>query len=295
MDLLTFLKPKNDLESQAGDTEINQPFVPDSMWIKCPKCNTLLLESDLAENMRVCTKCGHHFRLSARERIRLVADSGTFREMYADLTAKNFLNFPEYNRKLKNSHIKSGEDESVVTGVAKIGGIETALCVMEPDFMMGSMGTATGEKITRTFEYATENSLPVVVFALSGEARMQEGTMSLMQMAKTSGAVKLHSDAGLLYITVLTDPTTGGVTASFAMQGDIILSEPDALIGFAGPRVIEQTIRQKLPKGFQTAEFLLEKGFVDAVVPRKKIKSTLISLLNLHHYTASEVKTDDGI
>ncbi len=295
MDLLTFLKPKNDLEAASGDAEANHPFVPDSMWMKCPKCNALLLESDLEENLKVCTKCGHHFRLSARERIEILADTGTFSEMNSDITAKNVLNFPDYSRKLKNSRLNSGENESVVTGSAKIGGIETVLCAMDPNFIMGSMGSATGEKITRAFEYATLNSLPVIVCTVSGGARMQEGILSLMQMAKTSGAVKLHSDAGLLYITVLTDPTTGGVTASFGMEGDIILSEPDALIGFAGPRVIEQTIRQKLPKGFQSAEFLLEKGFIDAIVHRKQLKSTIIDLLHLHHYSSEEVKSDDGI
>ena len=178
--------------------------------------------------------------------------------------------------------MQSGESESVICGTARIGGFPCGLCVMDSSFMMGSMGTVTGEKITRMFEYATEHGLPMVVFTVSGGARMQEGIMSLMQMAKTSGAVKRHSDAGLFYITVLTDPTTGGVTASFAMEGDIILAEPKALIGFAGPRVIEQTIRQRLPQGFQRSEFLQEKGFVDAVVSRKDMKDTLANLLSLH-------------
>ena len=202
--------------------------------------------------------------------------------MDADLVSENILDFPEYTRKLKTSKMSRGENESVICGTAEIEGSKTVLCVMDSSFMMGSMGTVTGEKITRAFEYATENNLPVIVFTVSGGARMQEGILSLMQMAKTSGAVKRHSDKGLLYITVLTDPTTGGVTASFAMEGDIILAEPKALIGFAGPRVIEQTIRQKLPKDFQTAEFLLEKGFVDAVVNRKDMKKTLSKLLKLH-------------
>lgn len=282
MDLFTFLKPKNELEGASADTELNRPFVPDSMWVKCPGCGAMLLMSDIEENDKICTKCGYHFRLAARERIALIADKDSFKEFDADLKSKNIIDFPDYNRKLKSAKLKSGENESVVTGRCTMGGYDTVLCVMEPGFMMGSMGTVTGEKITRAFEYATENMLPVVVCTVSGGARMHEGIMSLMQMAKTSGAVKRHSDAGLLYITVLTDPTTGGVTASFAMEGDIILSEPNALIAFAGPRVIEQTIRQKLPKGFQTSEFVLEKGFIDAVVNRKDLKVTLVRLLGLH-------------
>ncbi|HIQ79998.1 MAG TPA: acetyl-CoA carboxylase carboxyltransferase subunit beta [Candidatus Scatavimonas merdigallinarum] len=279
-DIFTFLKPKNELEGEP--VEENRPYIPDAMWMKCPKCKTLLLASDMEETNKVCTKCGHHLRLSARERIALLADRDSFEEANGDMESKNILAFPEYDRKLKSSKLKSGENESVITGIARIGGIRTVLCVMESGFMMGSMGTVTGEKITRAFEYATKHSLPVVVCTASGGARMQEGILSLMQMAKTSAAVKRHSDQGLLYITVLTDPTTGGVTASFAMEGDVILAEPNALIGFAGPRVIEQTIRQKLPKDFQTAEFLLDKGFIDAVVKRKDLKMTIIKLLKLH-------------
>jgi acetyl-CoA carboxylase carboxyl transferase subunit beta len=242
----------------------------------------MLLAGDLKENKEVCSKCGHHFRMTARERIELVADEGTFTEINSDMESHDILNFPQYKTKLASAKQKSGEKESVVTGVCKIGGVDTVLCVMSPDFMMGSMGTVTGEKITRAFELATEQRLPVVVFTVSGGARMQEGILSLMQMAKTSGAVKKHSDAGLLYITVLTDPTTGGVTASFAMEGDIILSEPDALVAFAGPRVVEQTTHTKLPKGFQKAEFVLDKGFIDAVVERKDLRKTLSSLLKMH-------------
>lgn len=280
-DIFTFLKPKNELEGDVNE-EACKPHVPDAMWVKCPKCKNLLLAADMEENHKVCNKCGHHFRLSARERITLLADRDTFKETDAELESENILSFPNYEQKLISSRRSSGEKDSVVTGVCKIGGIDAVLCAMNPEFMMGSMGTVTGEKITRAFEYATENKLPVVVCTVSGGARMQEGILSLMQMAKTSAAVKKHSNCGLLYITVLTDPTTGGVTASFAMEGDIILSEPNALIGFAGPRVIEQTIRQKLPKDFQTAEFLLEKGFVDAVVPRKELKEAIVKLLKLH-------------
>lgn len=288
MDLFNFIKPKNELEASIENSEQNRPFVPDAMWVKCPGCNTLLLATDMQENLNVCTKCGHHFKMNARERIALLTDEDSFEELDKDLESKNILDFPSYDKKLEDAKSKSGEKESVVTGRALMDGIEVVLCVMNPAFIMGSMGTVTGEKITRAFEYATENGLPIVVCTVSGGARMQEGILSLMQMAKTSGAVKRHSDAGLLYITVLTDPTTGGVTASFAMEGDVIISEPNALVAFAGPRVIEQTIRQKLPKDFQTAEFVLEKGFIDAVVKREDLKKTLVKLLALHNYTAKE-------
>ena len=280
-DIFNFLKPKNELEGHEALSE-NKPYIPDELWVKCPVCKNVMLSSDLEENYKVCPKCSYHFRIPARQRIEMTVDEGTFSEFDADMMSANIIDFPEYTRKLKNAKINSGENESVITGICEIGGQKTVIAVMNSQFMMGSMGTVTGEKITRAFEYASENRLPVVVFTVSGGARMQEGILSLMQMAKTSGAVKLHSDKGFLYITVLTDPTTGGVTASFAMEGDIILSEPHALIGFAGPRVIEQTIRQKLPKDFQSAEFLLEKGFVDAVVERKDMKNTLAKLLKLH-------------
>ena len=289
-DIFNFLKPKNELEKQGEEVE-NRPYIPDELWVKCPVCKTPVLSSDLAENNKVCPKCGYHFRIGARQRIEMTADEGSFVEFDADMTSTNIIDFPDYTRKLKNAKLNSGENESVITGLARIGGCETVLAVMNSQFMMGSMGTVTGEKITRAFEYATEKSLPVVIFTVSGGARMQEGILSLMQMAKTSGAVKRHSDAGLLYITVLTDPTCGGVTASFAMEGDIIISEPKALIAFAGPRVIEQTIRQKLPKDFQTAEFVLEKGFIDAVVPRGEMREVLTKLLRLH---GSEVKTEEA-
>ncbi len=284
MDLFTFIKPKNELE-QGDDTTVNKPYVPDEMWVKCPDCGTLLLTTDIEENFHVCSKCNHHFRVGSRKRIDMVCDKDTFKELDADFVSKNIIDFPGYDEKLESSKRRSGEKDSVVCGTCKIDGIETVIISMTADFMMGSMGTVTGDKITRAFEYATENGLPVIAFTVSGGARMQEGILSLMQMAKTSGAVKLHSDAGLLYITVLTDPTSGGVTASFAMEGDIILAEPGALIAFAGPRVIEQTIRQKLPKDFQTAEFLQEKGFVDKVIDRRYLKETLSKLLKIHNYT----------
>lgn len=283
-DFFTFLKPKNELEKIPSEksTGIVKPYVPDALWVKCPDCKRLILATDLENNSRVCTCCKHHFRITARERIEMIADKDSFEELDGELVSKNIIGFPDYNRKLAAAKSRSGENESVITGVCTINGYRVVMFVMDPSFMMGSMGTVTGEKITRAFEYATENEMPVVAFTLSGGARMQEGILSLMQMAKTSGAVKRHSDAGLLYITVLTDPTTGGVTASFAMEGDIILSEPGALVAFAGPRVIEQTIRQKLPKDFQTAEFLQEKGFVDAVVDRREMKDTITKLLLIH-------------
>ena len=257
MDFFSFVKPKNELESTT-DAKQNVPFVPEEMWMKCPKCNTLLLTTDMEENLNVCTKSEHD----------------------GDLRSSNILGFPGYDQKLEKAREKA--NESVICGECLMDGVKTVLCVMESGFMMGSMGSVTGEKITRAFEYATENRLPVVVCTVSGGARMQEGILSLMQMAKTSGAVKRHSDAGLLYITVLTDPTTGGVTASFAMEGDIILAEPNTLVAFAGPRVIEQTMRQKLPKDFQTSEFVMQKGFIDAVVTRDKLKETVAKLLKMH-------------
>ena len=281
MDFFAFVKPKNELEGSAEKQE-NKPFVPEEMWVKCPSCNTLLLTTDMEENLHVCTHCEHHFRMSSKQRIALLADSDSFQEHDAQLQSTNLLGFPGYDEKLEKAKKKA--NESVRCGVCTIEGIRTVLCVMDADFMMGSMGTVTGEKITRAFEFATEERLPVVVCSVSGGARMQEGILSLMQMAKTSGAVKRHSDAGLLYITVLTDPTTGGVTASFAMEGDIILAEPNSLVAFAGPRVIEQTMRQKLPKDFQTAEFVLQKGFIDAVVSRDKLKETVARLLKMYGY-----------
>lgn len=277
-----FKKPLNTLEWFDRHTKNSQPDIPDEMCVSCPSCKSFLLNGELDERFHVCPKCGYHFRMNARQRIGMVADTDSFQEMDADLRTRNLLNFPGYDKKLWHAHLESAEKEGVVCGTAAIGGFSCCLFVMEPFFMMGSMGTVVGEKITRLFEYATEHSLPVVGYTVSGGARMQEGILSLMQMAKTSGAVKRHSDAGNLYVAVLTDPTTGGVTASFAMEADIILAEPKALIGFAGPRVIEQTIRQKLPPDFQRAEFLFEKGFLDDIVVRSKQKDYLANLLSLH-------------
>ena len=280
LDKMLFRKPKNELEGKK-DKRLDAT-VPDSMCIACPKCKKTLIKSDIPDHDSTCQFCGYHFRMNARQRINFIVDKGSFKELYKDMTAENPLDFPGYEKKIENAMLETAENEGVVCGMCTIDSSPCYIFVMEPSFMMGSMGTVVGEKITRLFEAATRDDMPVVGFTVSGGARMQEGILSLMQMAKVSGAVKKHSDAGGLYIVVLTDPTTGGVTASFAMEGDIILSEPNALVCFAGPRVIEQTIRQKLPPGFQRAEFLLEKGFIDEIVPRKKQKEYLSKLLKLH-------------
>ena len=277
-----FRKPKNDLETYSKFTKTAEPSIPEEMCVICPNCKTALFVSDLNENDNVCPKCDHHFRINARQRINIIFDENTFTELFSDMQSTNIIDFPDYEKKLKNASLESAEKEAVVCGFGKVDGLDSCAFVMDPYFMMGSMGSVVGEKITRLFEYALDKKLPVIGFTVSGGARMQEGILSLMQMAKTSGAIKKHSEAGLLYITVLTDPTTGGVTASFAMEGDIILAEPKALIGFAGPRVIEQTIGQKLPAGFQKAEFLLEKGFVDSIVSRDKQKAFLAQILAFH-------------
>ncbi len=280
MSFLNFRKPKNELES-GGRTAAPVHSDESEPEVTCPNCHKSLPVSRLWANLNTCP-CGHHFRISARQRIRLLTDKNSFREMDAQLQSDDPLGFSGYQAKLETARISSSETEAVLCGTAAIGGQKCCLFAMEPSFMMGSMGTVVGEKITRLFEYAAANRLPVIGCTVSGGARMQEGLLSLMQMAKTSGAVKRHSDAGLLYIVLMTDPTTGGVTASFAMEGDIILAEPGATIGFAGARVIEQTTRKALPKGFQTAEFLLEHGFVDAIVPRKDQRNVLKNLLKLH-------------
>ena len=269
-----FRSPQNELE-KGGSEEAG-------ITNTCPHCGALLPLSEQWENLNVCSACGYHFRIGPRERIAYLTDENTFLELDGNLKSKDFLKFPGYDQKLRNAKLASREKEGVVCGEAKICGEPCALFFMDPNFMIGSMGTVVGEKITRLFEYALARSLPVVGFTVSGGARMQEGILSLMQMAKTSGALRKHSDGGNFYLTVLTDPTTGGVTASFAMDGDIIMAEPGATVGFAGARVIEQTIRKKLPQGFQTAEFLLEHGVVDLIVPRSEQKETIATLLRLH-------------
>ncbi|MDR0999613.1 MAG: acetyl-CoA carboxylase, carboxyltransferase subunit beta [Clostridiales bacterium] len=274
---MIFLKPKNPLEGAKNiPTEVSEILVP------CPKCSKQPSQSELSDTLNVCPYCRHHFHVTARYRVDIVCDKGSFIELDKDMTSRNILDFPDYDKKLANALTLSRENESVITGTGKIYNYKTALFAMESHFMMGSMGVVTGEKVTRLFEHATKNHMPVIGFTVSGGARMQEGILSLMQMAKTSAAIKRHSDAGNLYIAVLTDPTTGGVTASFAMEADITAAEPFALIGFAGPRVIEQTIRSKLPDGFQRAEFLLDKGFVDTIVDRRRQKRFLAQLLKIH-------------
>lgn len=255
----------------------------DNIWIKCKACNEVVLRKDIEENQNVCPKCEMHLRKSGRARIDITIDKGTFVEYDSDLTSRNPLDFPDYEEKLKKATDNSGEKDAVITGEGKIDGNPSVICVMDSNFMMGSMGSVVGEKISRAIEKAIEKRLPVIIFCASGGARMQEGILSLMQMAKTSAALGRLSDAGLLYVSVLTDPTTGGVTASFAMLGDIILAEPKAQIGFAGRRVIEQTIKQTLPDEFQTAEFLQEKGFVDKIVKRSELKSVLAKILYIHN------------
>jgi len=263
-------------------TFTRRPEVPEGLLRKCNKCGGAIIAEDVKKDHYICPKCGGYFRVHARRRIEMITDEGSFEEWDSDLQGGNPLEYKGYEEKLKKLQEKTGLSEAVITGKAKIDGREAAIGVCDGRFLMASMGEAVGEKIARAVERATEERLPVILFACSGGARMQEGIVSLMQMAKTSAALKRHSDAGLLYISVLTDPTTGGVTASFAMLGDVILAEPKALIGFAGPRVIEQTIGQKLPDGFQRAEFLLEHGFLDAIVERPQMKETLSKILALH-------------
>lgn len=281
MALLNFLKPKNNLEeggrttapvqSDAGEPEKN-----------CPNCHKDIPLSKLWANQLVCP-CGYHFRMKARQRISMIVDKNSFCELFAGIKSANPLNFPGYRDKLETSKTASEEEDAVICGTATIGRQKCCIFVMESYFMMGSMGSAVGEKITSLFEYAMKHRLPVVGFTVSGGARMQEGLLSLMQMAKTSAAVKRHSDVGLLYVAVLTDPTTGGVTASFAMEADIILAEPGATVGFAGKRVIEQTTKQSLPKEFQSSEFVLAHGFIDKIVQRKDQRKTLAELIKMHH------------
>lgn len=281
MALINFLKPKNQLEEggrtsapiheDAGEPEKN-----------CPNCHKDIPLSRLWANDLVCA-CGYHFRMKARQRIKLITDKDSFHELFKAYKADNPLNFPGYKDKVETARVASSEEEAVICGTATIGKHKCCLFVMESYFMMGSMGSAVGEKITSLFEYALKHRLPVVGFTVSGGARMQEGLLSLMQMAKTSAAVKRHSDAGLLYIAVLTDPTTGGVTASFAMEADIILAEPGATVGFAGRRVIEQTTKKILPKEFQKSEFVLEHGFIDKIVSRQNQKKMLSLLLKMHN------------
>ncbi len=253
----------------------------ESLATSCPGCASAIAPDELEKNLHVCPECDHHFKMPYDERLASILD-GAWEEMDAGLVGDDPLRFPGYAKKLEANEAKTGMTEAVVCVLGEIGGHRCVVCVLDSRFMMGSMGVAVGEKITRAIEKATSERLPLIIFSASGGARMQEGIFSLMQMAKTSAAVARHDEAGLLFISVLTDPTTGGVTASFASLGDIIIAEPGALIGFAGPRVIEQTIRQQLPDGFQRAEYLQEHGFVDRIVKRHDMKAELTLLLALH-------------
>ncbi|MFW5677316.1 MAG: acetyl-CoA carboxylase, carboxyltransferase subunit beta, partial [Acetivibrio ethanolgignens] len=277
-----FKKTRSAFNKEEEKTLEKAPEVPEGLLKKCNVCKKAIFTEEVKRNDYICPSCGTYFRIHARTRVELLADERSFEEWSQGLETKNPLNYKGYEEKIKKAQEKTGLEEAVLCGRLAIEGRKAAVAVCDSRFIMASMGGVVGEKITRTIERATKERLPLIIFACSGGARMQEGMTSLMQMAKTAAALKRHSDAGLLYISVLTNPTTGGVTASFAMLGDVILAEPGALIGFAGPRVIEQTIGQKLPKGFQTAEFLLEHGFVDRLVERREQKAVLSRLLMLH-------------
>ncbi len=288
MPLMQFIDPQNPLEqggwtaAPVSKTVSAVPDIPEAEPERtCPGCQKGVKESFLKAHDMVCS-CGYHFRMRARDRVAMLVDSGSFQELFADMQTRDPLDFPGYQEKLTKARAASGEIEAVICGTAAIGAQPFCMFVMDAAFMMGSMGCVVGEKITALFEYAEEHALPVVGFTVSGGARMQEGLISLMQMAKTSAAVKRHSDAGLLYIAVLTDPTTGGVTASFAMEADIILAEPGATVGFAGARVVAQTTNQPLPDDFQTAEGVLAHGFIDRLVPRDEQRQLLDTLLTIH-------------
>lgn len=280
----TNAEDKNNSTHDSVEPSEKNNNIPDNLLYKCPRCQNVVFEEEFQALNRVCPKCNYHGRLTAKERIDLTLDIDSFIEFDANMKSKNPIDFPNYEEKQVALRQSTGLNDAVVTGVGTIKGIKTVVGIMDSHYMMASMGSVVGEKITRAIEYATQNNLPVILFTASGGARMQEGIVSLMQMAKTSGAVAKHGQSGNLYITVLTDPTTGGVTASFASLGDIILAEPKVLVGFAGRRVIEGTIKQRLPDEFQLAEFQLEKGFVDAIVERKKMRNTLAKILEIHNY-----------
>ncbi len=282
-DLFKVVKARFDDNSQAPVVE-NTVEIPEDLLFKCPRCSNVVYSEEFEGALKVCPKCGYHSRLTWSERLEMTVDKGSFREFDENMESLNPIGFPKYEEKVEQLQSKTGLKDAIVTGECTIRGYRCVLGIMDSHFMMASMGSVVGEKITRAFEYATEHKLPVVMFTASGGARMQEGIISLMQMAKTSGAVKRHSDAGGLYITVMTDPTTGGVTASFASLGDVILAEPKVLIGFAGRRVIQDTIRQRLPDDFQSAEFLQDCGFVDMIVERGMMRKRISNILKLHGF-----------
>ena len=279
MGIFSAKKTKNQYAKVTTKSKLTLDITESSQWKKCSKCNEIIYNEDLKNNLNVCPKCGNYFPLNAFERIELLIDERTFEEQDITLNSKDFLNFPMYKEKLEESIDKSRMLDAVISGSGKINGIGVNIAVMDFNFMGGSMGSVVGEKVTRILERSLNEKIPAIVVSSSGGARMQEGIVSLMQMAKTSGAVKKLNEAGIPFMSVPVNPTTGGVTASFAMLGDVIITEPDALIGFAGPRVIEQTINQKLPKGFQRAEFLLEHGMIDIISERKDLKETIFRVL----------------
>ena len=279
MGLFSSRKSKKKYATLTSKSKLTLDVVDDNKWQKCKRCNEIIYIEDLKNNLNICPKCGNYFRLTAFERIELLIDHGTFFEEDMTINSKNILDFSGYEEKLEVAREKSRMLDGVISGVGKINGIDVSIAAMEFNFMGGSMGSVVGEKITRALERGLEKKIPVVIVSSSGGARMQEGIVSLMQMAKTSGAVKRLNEAGIPFISVPVDPTTGGVTASFAMLGDVIVTEPNALIAFAGPRVIEQTVNQKLPKGFQRAEFLLEHGMVDVISERKDLKETIYRII----------------
>ena len=267
---------------QAVNKKQSNVDIPVGKWIKCDSCKEILYKDSLRDNLHICPNCGHYFRMHIGRRLELMIDEGTYTRFDLSLDTTNPLGLEDYPKKLKSLREKTGLEEAVSCGTGNINGEKVVICVMDSGFLMGSMGVVVGEKITYAIEQAIEKRLPLIIFSVSGGARMQEGIMSLMQMAKTTAALTKLDKEGLLYISVITDPTYGGVTASFASLGDIILAEPKAMIGFAGPRVIEQTIGEELPEGFQTAEFLLEHGFIDKIVERKDLKETIYKLIKLH-------------
>ncbi|MCL2633280.1 MAG: acetyl-CoA carboxylase, carboxyltransferase subunit beta [Oscillospiraceae bacterium] len=287
-DLLKTVKHRLNKDEPAEPIPSRKPEIPGNILFKCPRCRATVYMEEFERNRKICTSCNYHSRLTWQERLLMTADKDSFREFDSNMVSLNPIGFPDYEKKIEGLSKSCKTNEAVVTGECTILGYPVVIGIMDSHFMMASMGSVVGEKITRAFEYAAKKKLPVVLFTASGGARMQEGIISLMQMAKTSGAISKHNEAGQLYITVMTDPTTGGVTASFASLGDIIIAEPKALIGFAGRRVIQDTIKQQLPDDFQSAEFLMENGFVDMIVDRKKMRKTLSRILRIHNYIKRE-------
>lgn len=283
--LKNLFRKKEYIQVKSRDLEDDKntlPNIPEGKWIRCNKCKNIIYIDDLNSNYNVCINCGFHFNIGAKTRINYIFDENSFVYMFEDILTTNPLEFDNYEEKINQNKDKSNLNEAVITGQGNICGKRVCAAIMDSNFMMGSMGCAVGEKITRLIEYATKRELPLIIFTASGGARMQEGIFSLMQMAKISQAIAKHDSKGLLYLSIITNPTTGGVTASFAMQGDIIVAEPGAIIGFAGRRVIENTIKQKLPDEFQTSEFAVEKGFVDSIVKRHDMKNYISRILSLH-------------